>query len=183
MPRMSRILNTTLKVAYIAACAVVVVNGSLDVYAWIRQRASTPQRAAVNSFRPGMKAPAISGVDFASETRTLLLFVSTNCIHCQRSAPFYARLADTAGAARPSGAKLRVVAVFPQAADEVDMFKNRMKLNVETITGARFDALGVHATPTVLLVGQDGAIVRAWMRTEESYVQDSIYSAFVSGGV
>jgi thiol-disulfide isomerase/thioredoxin len=170
-----------MKIAFVLACVTVAVNASLDIYQRMQTPAAPSKPAAAVTFRPGAKAPAVPGVDFSASARTLLLFVSTHCSHCEKSSPFYDKLAKVAaGAARREG-KLRTVAVFPQTAEDVDTFKTKMNLKIEAVPGIPLDTVGVTATPTVLLVSQNGLVAQAWVGSEGKRTQDAIYRAFLEG--
>jgi hypothetical protein len=73
------------------------------------------------------------------------------------------------------------VAVFPQNVTEVDAFKTRMKLNIESVANVRMDSVGVTATPTMVLVSQSGRVARAWVGSEGKDTQDAVYSALLAG--
>jgi len=179
MPKGADIVNVSAKVALILACTTVAINASLDICERLHAPAAT-KPAAVVPFRHGAKAPAVPGVDFAASTRTLLLFVSTNCGHCAKSAPFYDKLAKAASAG-PGQGELRVIAVFPQPDDDVNAFKARTKLDIESIADVPLGTVGVTLTPTVVLVSQNGLVTGAWLGSEGKQNQDAIYSAFFGG--
>lgn len=74
MPRPS--LNAATNIALIAASLAVVATSSLDVYSRFHPAvapaaASATSRPARVAFQPGVKAPVIPGVDYASSDRTL----------------------------------------------------------------------------------------------------------------
>jgi thiol-disulfide isomerase/thioredoxin len=169
-----------MKIAFVLACAAVAVNASLDIYQRVHTPVTSKPESAV-AFRPGSKAPAVPGIDFSGSARTLLLFVSTHCSHCEKSSPFYDKLAKVAASAVRSEGKLRTVAVFPQTAEDVDTFKAKVNLKIEAVSGVPLDRVGVTATPTVLLVSQGGLVTRAWVGSEGRQTQDAIYSAFLGG--
>jgi hypothetical protein len=74
-----------------------------------------------------------------------------------------------------------VFAVFPQSSGDVTAFKSRMKLNIKSVANVPLSAVGVTATPTIVLVAPSGVILRSWVGSEGEQSQKSIYSAFVSG--
>ncbi len=177
MARAVRVLNVSVKIAFVLACAAVAVNASLDIYQRVHSPAPSRPEPAV-AFRPGSKAPTVPGIDFSSSERTLLLFVSTHCTHCEKSTPFYDKLAKVVARAARSEGKLRTVAVFPQTAEDVDTFKAKVNLTIEAVPGVPLHTVGVTATPTVLLVSQAGVVTQAWVGSEGKPTQDAIYAAF-----
>jgi thiol-disulfide isomerase/thioredoxin len=175
-----RVMSIAVKGTIALACVVVTINASLDIYERLHAPAGTT-RPVVVPFQPGAKAPAVPGIDFGKSTRTLLLFVSTTCSHCRKSSPFYGKLVTAAARATRNQARLSVVAVFPQNVTEVDAFKTRMKLNIESVANVRMDSVGVTATPTMVLVSQSGRVARAWVGSEGKDTQDAVYSALLAG--
>jgi hypothetical protein len=178
-----RNLHTTASIAVIIASTLVAVNTSLDLRARWRQPKGvasgkpSPSRAA---FQPGMHAPTVSGIDYASADRTLTLFVSTHCGYCERSVPFYKELsAQLSGDS--TGRKRRMVAVFPQDAKEVSLYKSARGLQIETVAGAELGELGISGTPTMLLVSKEGVILRVWVGAPAQEIQQAIKSAFLAG--
>ena len=182
-PKRTRTLNTTASIAVIVASTLVAVNTSLDLRARWRQpkapAASRPVQAA-RQFQPGMHAPAVRGVDYASADRTLVLFLSTHCGYCEKSVPFYkelsAKLAEGA-----AGRQRKLVAVFPQDTGEVNQYKTAKGLRIETVGGAVLGELGVSGTPTMLLVSREGVVLRAWMGAPPQETQRAIAAAFLAG--
>ncbi len=71
--------------------------------------------------------------------------------------------------------------MFPQSVADVERFKTRTNLEIESIADVKLDSVGVTATPTLLLVSRDGSVVRSWVGSEGRQVQDAIYSVFVNG--
>jgi len=51
--------------------------------------------------------------------------MTVHCSYCQASLPFFRELAEVPGAASSGGRKRAVVAVFPDAAPDVNVFEER----------------------------------------------------------
>ena len=186
MLRRARTLNTAKNMALICASIAVTTSSAFDIYSRLHPAAAavapTPvtPRPATTAFRTGAKAPALAGVDYARADRTLVLFLSTHCKYCEMSVPFYrdlaAKLANGA-----NGNRKRLVAVFPQTADEISQYKQREKLAIETVADASLNDLGIAGTPTLLLVAADGTVLRSWVGAPQEKVKDAILSAFLQG--
>src|ERR1700682_3357304 len=142
--RRTRILNTVANVALIAAGIAVVIDVAVDIRSRLHPSQGRTAPLAV-AYQPGMRAPAVSGVEYARSDRTLLLFLSTRCMYCKMSAPFYRELEARLNAA---DGKRRLIAVFPQTKDEVREFKSLEKLEIETVPDAPLGELGISITPT-----------------------------------
>jgi protein-disulfide isomerase len=172
-------LNTVANIALIAASLAVVATSSLDLYSRYHPAAApasaTPRPTHV-SFQPGVKAPVVPGVDYASSDRTLVLFLSTHCKYCEISLPFYRDLSGRLG----SNAARHIVAVFPQAAAEVKAFKEKENLDMDTVSGTQITDYGITGTPTLLLVGKDGNVINSWVGAAADPVKQTIAAAFLT---
>jgi hypothetical protein len=87
----------------------------------------------------------------------LLLVVSTSCHFCKDSLPFYKQLTEAAHG------KLGVIAVLPQSQPEAREFLRNAGVETSQIVSASPDNVGARGTPTLLLVGKNGAIEHAWL--------------------
>jgi peroxiredoxin len=74
--------------------------------------------------------------------------------------PFY----HTLGEIR-ARANTHVYAVFPPAETESDKYLERHEVRTDGVVLARLDAVGVKATPTLMVVDAKGKIERAWVGT------------------
>lgn len=126
--------------------------------------------AAVKYFRTkatGTSAPPPSIVagtkinlaneDWASNRKTLLLGLSTNCKYCSASAEFYQRLAQAASA------NTKLVAVLPQPRQESQQYLAALKLAIDDIQQVPPSSLGIRGTPTLILVNSAGAVTNSWV--------------------
>ncbi len=102
----------------------------------------------------------LPGVDWSRHRRTLLLVLNTGCHFCRDSVPFYQKLAQEQ---RPDGDALEVVAVFPNEAEVVREFAAHEGLSIRSLSGVPLENLGVNATPTLILVNQEGRVERSWV--------------------
>jgi len=176
--RRTRILNTLANIALIAAGAAVVIDSAVDIRSRLRQPQIRSAPPAAVAYRPGTKAPVVSGVEYARSDRTLLLFLSTKCTYCKMSAPFYRDLETKLEA---GNAKHRLIAVFPQARSEVMEFKSLEKLDIEAVADAQLGELGISSTPTLVLVSREGIVIRTWVGAPGKETQTAIAAAFISG--
>ena len=126
--------------------------------------------AAVRYFRTkasGSKAPApaiaagtkinLPSEDWARNHQTLLLALSTNCKYCSASAEFYQRLVNSASS------NTKLVAVLPQPPEESQHYLTALKVTIEDIQQVSPSALGVRATPTLILVDGTGTVTNSWV--------------------
>lgn len=176
-------LNIATQVALICASIAVTTSSAFDIYARLYPAPAAPSfapsRPAPTAFRPGARAPVVAGVDYARADRTLVLFLSTHCKFCDMSVPFYQDLA--AKLAAGAGRNRKLVAVFSQTADEVNQYKQRKQLPIETVADASVGDVGISGTPTLLLVASDGTVLRSWVGAPQEKVKDAILAAFLQG--
>ena len=103
------------------------------------------------------KTVSLPGVQFPKDRSSLLLVVSTSCHFCKDSLPFYKQLTEAARG------KLGVIAVLPQSQTEAQAFLQSAGVETSQIVSASPDKVGARGTPTLLLVGKNGAIEHAWL--------------------
>ena len=101
---------------------------------------------------------SLPDVDWQKNGQTLLLVLDTKCPHCTASAPFYQKLASEAAQTR----SVQVVAVLPQDIRESKQYLSELNVPIDQVRQAGFDVLGVHGTPTLILVNQDGKVEQSW---------------------
>jgi redoxin len=90
---------------------------------------------------------------------TLLLILSSDCDYCSESAPFYQRLAKEI--ANQDG--VRIVAVLPQAVSEGQKYLNKLGVSVTDVKQAAPPSVGAIATPTLILVNNEGVVADSWV--------------------
>jgi hypothetical protein len=110
-------------------------------------------------FGNGTAVIHIAGVQFGS-SRTAVLVLSTRCPHCASGAAFYRRLREVR---QRHSSSLNIIAVFPNEPHEVARFMDSAGLDVPAYSEVSLDALGVAATPTILLVDRAGKVVKRWV--------------------
>lgn len=104
--------------------------------------------------------PNIEGVDYQQTPRTLILALNVDCRYCTRSVPFYNSLAE---AREENGSQVNIVAAFiNKDAALVKSYADEKQLLVQAIAGVDLDKLGVHTTPTLILVDRAGKVVDSW---------------------
>ncbi len=106
----------------------------------------------------------------------MVVAMSTRCLHCLDSVPFYK---DLIRHERPSNVTL--VALFPEEQAEVGAFLQTKQLSIREIGGIDLTRLNVPATPTILLLDRKGAIIDFWIgHLPVAAQQDVLHSLFWS---
>lgn len=136
-----------------------------------------PIQAPTQAWRTGVKAPVVPGLDYSGSDRTLVLFLSTDCIHCQHATPFFKSLAGKLAGVSPTAS--RMVAVYPQSAVRIRQSEGEA-LPFETKSDVDLGELGVRSTPTMLLVGRNGAVIKSWLGAPKGEVEREISASLLS---
>jgi len=100
----------------------------------------------------------LKNVDWKASRKTLVLALSTNCHFCTESAPFYRELVKQAEAQG-----VRTIAVFPQSQEEAASYLAVKAVKVDSIHQLAFTDAQISATPTVLLVDENGEVKAVWV--------------------
>jgi hypothetical protein len=120
-----------------------------------------PQSASTSAaIRKGSVFPQIAGTDYKQAPRTLILALNVDCRYCTRSVPFYNLLAE---ARQENPGQFNIVAAFiNNDAALVRSYAEEKQLSVQTIAGVDLDKLGIHLTPTIILVDNRGNVLDSW---------------------
>ena len=100
----------------------------------------------------------VTSIDWSQHDQTLVLALSTQCHFCSQSAEFYRRAVSAA-----DGKQTHIIAVLPQATVDSRLYLEQLGVNVTDIRQLPLETVGVKATPTVLLVDNNGVIAKAWV--------------------
>lgn len=102
----------------------------------------------------------IPGFNFNESDRSLLLVMSTRCVYCDESVPFYKQLT---GAQQVGNQGVRVVAVLPNSEEEVGQYMQQKQLQIAAVPSADLKTLKVAGTPTLILVDSGGRVIDFWV--------------------
>lgn len=142
--------------SYIALLAV----SSLGVYRlWqFKPDNNRPSIVASTPAVPSSVAGKIP-VDLKSKKKWIVLVLSTECHFCQDSAPFHEHLAQMLRNSADTG----MIAVFSQDRRAVEQYEQTYKVNFPTtVTDASLTQLQVRGTPTLLVIDQQGKVLKSW---------------------
>ena len=96
-------------------------------------------------------------VDWSTNKKTVVLYISNTCKFCELSAPFYQRLVQIA-----QQKNVKVIAVFPQSVSEGQQFLSKHSVSGAQVVQEKLDKIGVKGTPTSLLVDEKGVVTDSW---------------------
>jgi hypothetical protein len=149
-------IETTANVATIIV-AVLISTVLVKTYLLPNGIAHRTAAASVSEIVKGKSLDGhLLGVDWTKNHRTLVLAISTTCHFCKDSVPFYRKL----GAAEKD---VKMVAVLPQPVTEAQQYLGSAGVHVDEVRQVTLNALGVRATPTLLLVNDVGVVTDVWV--------------------
>jgi thioredoxin-related protein len=102
---------------------------------------------------------SLQDVNWAAKKRTLVMVLSDSCRYCTESADFYKKLAQE----RAKDDHTRLIAVLPQDVAAGQAYLNNLGVPVDEVRQSPLDAIGVRATPTLILVDENGVVTASWV--------------------
>jgi thioredoxin-related protein len=139
----------------------VIVLGAAVLFFLVKTyRATRNSSAAVQEPRAGDQLPAIPGIDWKANSRTLVLALKKGCHYCEDSMPFYRQLAQLS---EQNALKANLVAVFPDSSADVDEIAKTEKLSLRTVSNVPLYILKIPGTPTMILADSSGKIIQDWI--------------------
>jgi hypothetical protein len=166
-------MEKILRLAQLCAYISVVVLSSVVVFTLLRShevRTSSGQTidSATPLANPTKPSPSsreevngkvvpLHGVDWEANGTTLVMYISTGCHFCQESTPFYQRLTAVKG-----HGKVKLIAVLPQSVEESTKYLHEHGIKVDQVLSASLTSIGVTATPTLMMVSENGVVFDSW---------------------
>ena len=97
----------------------------------------------------------LPGVDWSKNEQTLVMAISSTCHFCTESAAFYRDIR--------ARTHIHTVAVLPQSINEGRDYLSNLGVQVDEVLQAPLSSIDVNGTPTLILVGRDGTVIRTWI--------------------
>lgn len=135
-----------------------------------RVTAATPTQSVVGSHL------SVPELDWSGYRATVVLALSTACHFCTESAPFYRQLA----ALRHGNPNLGLIAVLLQPVEQSTKYLSDEQVSVNRVLSLPLETLKVGGTPTMLLVGRDGVVLKAWVGRLDEGTQAIALKAIVA---
>lgn len=129
---------------------------------------SNPAPGIPHAVSPGTRL-AVEGVDWRASRKTLLVALQAGCKFCAQSAPFYRRLADEA-----STHGVRLIALLPQPSEEARSYLEGLNVPIFDVKDARRLDVPVRATPTLILVDNQGVVTKSWQGLLHNDKEDEV---------
>jgi thiol-disulfide isomerase/thioredoxin len=117
----------------------------------------------------------IKGTAAGEATRgTVAIAMTTSCLYCRASAPFYRELLMKV---RGFAGRVRTVAVMPGSEDAaVHYLQDALLLKFDKVV-QHLPGLDVAATPTLLVVDEQGVVRRAWIGLLKPPAENEVMAA------
>jgi thiol-disulfide isomerase/thioredoxin len=148
------------KIELAANLAIIVVAFLLATvlvksYLLTKPAEPSPRRQADNSPASELSVSSLD-IDWKQSKQTLVFALSTECHFCTESAPFYRKLAQNKG-------DTHLVVVLPQSVEEGRKYLEKLGVSVDEVRQSSLDQIGVHGTPSLLLVDDSGVVKNFWV--------------------
>jgi hypothetical protein len=139
----------------------VIVLGAVILFFLVKTYRAT-QNASRPSLEPhvGDQLPAIPGVNWKANDRTLVLALKKGCHYCEDSMPFYRRLSKLS---EQKALKANLVAVFPDPVADVDAVVKAEHLTLQAVPSFPLPSLKVPGTPAMILADSSGRVLQDWI--------------------
>src|SRR5260370_20966571 len=142
-------------VANVAVILLAVVIGSVFLVDHVAYHGPGP-----NEVQAGDQLPGLHAYTWKAHDRTLVLALRNGCYFCEASMPFYRRLAKLEQSNQIS---VHLIAVFPDDPAVVHQVVETQQLTIEVVAGFELGQVKVQATPTLMLVDEQGRVSKVWM--------------------
>jgi hypothetical protein len=113
-----------------------------------------------NEVRVGDQFPGLPAYNWKAHNRTLVLALRNGCHFCEDSMPFYRRLAQLE---QSNQIGVHLIAVFPDDPVVVRQVVETQQLTIEVVAAFELGQVKVQATPTLMLVDEQGRVSKVWM--------------------
>jgi hypothetical protein len=137
---------------------IVVILGVL-LFGTLMIRDRLPERSSPG-IRPGDQLGRLPGYSWNSYPRTLLMAMRMDCQYCERSIPFYQKLAWLERDKRLSA---HLLAVFPSQMASARAYAQVHQLVFQIVGEVDLSMLRITGTPTLVLVDPGGRALKVWV--------------------
>lgn len=153
--RIEVVANIAILVVAVLLAVVLVREHLLNREAPNAPRSVNQPAASRNEITSGEKLTTLD-VDWKQSDHTLVFAISSGCHFCTDSAPFYRALVQ-------NKKNTRLVAVLPQSVEEGKIYLQKLGVTFDEVRQMPLGKIGVHGTPTLLLMDKSGSIEKSWV--------------------
>lgn len=124
--------------------------------------------------RSGQKFKDLPAINFEKNRYTIMLAGNARCEFFTRSLPLYRSLIEES----KKHSDIRVVALFKDKKEDVEIFLKEHELDVEFFPDIDLSASKIGMTPTILWVGRNRTIVGSYESFLEEHNQEALLDLF-----
>lgn len=153
-------MNTEKKLITVVNIAIVAVALTLGVVVVKKYLLTAPPT------KPPELPPIVVGtqisipeVVWSRSRRTMVVALHEQCPFCTQSAPFYKRLVEKAN----ENKNLQLIAVLPHNPSDARKYLDSIGVAFNEVKYSELRKISVSATPTLLLLDDNGAITASWV--------------------
>jgi len=151
MKWVERIANIAVIVVVVIFLFVIVRRGLVpSIFQAVTQRTHSTEYLVGKTLQ-------IPGIQLPRQRRTLVLALSTSCIYCNESLPFYQKLAQK------EHGEVDLVAVLPQTQEQARLWFGAANVSINQIVSTKLSVLGIVTTPSLLLLDKSGKVIQIWV--------------------
>jgi len=143
----------------VAANVVVILLAVVIGSVFLMDRFAAPGLGP-NEVKAGDQLPGLHAYNWKAHDRTLVLALRSGCHFCEASMPFYRRLAKLE---QSNQIAAHLIAVFPDDPAVVRQVVETQQLTIEVVPGIELGQVKAQATPTLMLVDEQGRVSKVWM--------------------
>src|SRR5260370_4612075 len=143
----------------VAANVVVILLAVVIASVFLKDRFATPGPGP-NEVKVGDQLSGLHEYSWKAHERTLVLALKNGCRFCEDSMPFYLRLSQLE---QSHQIRTHLIAVFPDDPAVVRQVVETQQLTIEVVSGFELGQVKVQATPTLMLVDEQGRVSKVWM--------------------
>lgn len=119
-----------------------------------------PSEVNAGVYVTGETLPEFSGFRYGDQERTLVLFASSSCPACTDSMPLYRELVERM---KTTSSPIPFVVISFDPPATLDAYLAEHRLAPKASASVSHERFKLRRTPTLMLVGRDGAVVNYWV--------------------
>lgn len=171
MPNLARKLELISNATFL--CLAILIGGTL-----VRDHliANTTSRGVQRELVG--RTLSLDGINWKSNHKTVILVLSPTCGYCRASAPFYQKLSS-----QRKAREFKLVAVLPTSVEQSTAYlADDLKIPTDQILQVLPTRLNITGTPTLLIVNDEGRIVKAWKGQLPPPIEREVFNNLQSQG-
>lgn len=156
--RYRRVVRVTLleRATYVA----LIVVSCISAWVLIRNQLLTPKASGNSAVSPLQgETITLKEVIWEQAPQTVVIVLSAHCHWCKESVPLYQKVSMLHKSRK---AAFQLIAISADGVDTMSRFLGANLIEVDRIIPAEVTRLGIQATPTVLLVNNQGRVASSW---------------------